>query len=177
MPRIWKQTLLFAGAAACAFLADLASKAFIFERLPDAGSVEVVDGFFRLRKSCNPGLVWGVFSRFDGEIVNALAGAAALAIMVAVLWMYRRAGELSGIAAAALGMVMGGAAGNLLDRVRAGSVRDFLEAYVRLGGRERSWPVFNAADAFICVGIVLLLASHLGGGAGRDGEKRDAKAS
>jgi signal peptidase II len=59
-------------------------------------------------------------------------------------------------------LVAGGALGNVIDRIRAGAVFDFLDFYVRTGsGREWHWPAFNLADSAITVGVILLLLDGL----------------
>ena len=67
----------------------------------------------------------------------------------------------------ALGLIVGGAAGNLLDRVRWGSVMDFID----FGYRQNWWPVFNAADSAISVGVVLFALTLLTEGGGKDERK------
>lgn len=96
----------------------------------------------------------GVFGLFIGR---AWANAAFIAVSVAALaflgWIWRQAPEPSPAAfPAAVGLVFGGALGNLWDRIVHGSVRDFLD--VHAGGWH--WPTFNVADSAICVGTALL---------------------
>ena len=83
---------------------------------------------------------------------------------VLVIWL-RRIGREEWRTALPLALVIGGALGNLVDRVRLGHVTDFIEVYYR----SWSWPAFNLADSAISVGAVLLIVFGLGGGKAKAG--------
>jgi signal peptidase II len=72
------------------------------------------------------------------------------------------------------GLILGGAVGNLIDRVRHGWVVDFLHLWIRTGDRVRSWPDFNVADSAIVVGTALLILFEFGIHRGTSGKKEDA---
>jgi len=78
--------------------------------------------------------------------------------LVLIVWL-RRLPRSDWRTALPLSLVIGGALGNLIDRVRFGHVTDFIEVYYR----QWSWPAFNIADSAICVGAVLLIVFGLGG--------------
>ena len=140
--------------AAVVIVADQLSKAWILDglQLPLRGSVPVA-GPFHLTMVWNKGVSFGLF-RADQDLTRwALAGfSAAVAVFLAV-WARKANRPLLGVA---LGLVIGGALGNLVDRVRFAAVVDFLDF-------SRLWfPwVFNVADAAITVGVIALLIDSM----------------
>jgi signal peptidase II len=147
-----RRILLFAGIAALVLVADLSTKALAFSRIPEGRPVPVIPGFFHLVISCNTG---GVFGAFRGQ-VPALAVVSVLAIAF-ILWVFWKQGGHDLRLAVGLALLLGGAAGNLHDRVALSRVRDFLDFH--LAGWH--WPTFNLADAAITVGVGLLLMASL----------------
>lgn len=123
----------------------------------------VIPGFFRLVHWGNTGAAW---SMFHGN--NGILAAVALLAIFALIWKrhYFEAHRLWG--QIALGMILGGICGNLLDRLRVNHVIDFLYFYVErrgvgLGGldAEAGFPAFNVADSAICCGVGLLFLFSL----------------
>lgn len=139
------------GLAAAVFVLDQLAKWWIIDglRLEERGYVELLP-FFNLTWVENRGVSMGMLTA-DGEggrwALVALTGAIALAVAA---WLWR---ERSRFDVVALGLVLGGALGNIVDRVRFGYVVDFLHFFWK------SWHfyVFNVADAAITVGVALLL--------------------
>lgn len=120
--------------------------------------IVIIEGFFALHLIHNPGAAFGILPRFNHLFVF-------LSILtVAVLLIFYKslfaAGRLSRIAA---GLILGGAIGNLIDRVRFKQVVDFLD--FQFGSYH--WPAFNIADSAICVGVALLLVAVLFGKSGQ----------
>jgi signal peptidase II len=74
-----------------------------------------------------------------------------------IIWFFRRIELHKRLLPLAVSLVLGGAVGNLIDRVRMGKVVDFIDWYLTIGGKERHWPTFNVADAAITVGVILLI--------------------
>ncbi len=129
--------------------------------------IVIIEGFFALHLIHNPGAAFGILPRFNHLFVF-------LSILtVAVLLIFFRslfaAGRLSRIAA---GLILGGAIGNLIDRVRFKQVVDFLD--FQFGSYH--WPAFNIADSAICVGVALLLIAVLFGKSANPGDREDAAA-
>jgi signal peptidase II len=77
--------------------------------------------------------------------------------------MVVRHGHHNRLAGLSFGLILGGAVGNLIDRVLYGWVIDFIHLWARIGGKTWSWPDFNVADASITVGAVLLIINELRG--------------
>jgi signal peptidase II len=133
---------------------DLLTKHLALERLPPGRPVPVIDGFFSLTLVMNPGLAFGMLAGTPAgwRWLVALLSIGALAVLAVVgLRMLPTGGRLTPLA---LGLIFGGAVGNLIDRARFGAVVDFLDFYWR--GCGYHWPAFNVADASISVGVVLL---------------------
>jgi signal peptidase II len=138
--------------AAAAAMLDQASKAMVLGFFGEPGCAVhrlAVNSFLDLVLTCNPGVSFGLFNRTG---VNSLvfSMAAALITLGLVFWLGRvRATFL----AVAIGLIIGGAVGNVVDRLRFGAVIDFL--YFHAGAWY--WPAFNLADSAICLGVAAML--------------------
>jgi signal peptidase II len=123
--------------------------------------VSVVDGFFSLTLVMNPGLAFGMLSSTPTAwrwVVAALSMAALAVLTVVGARLLPSGGWPTRLA---LGLIFGGAVGNLIDRGRFGAVMDFLDFY----WRGYHWPAFNVADSAISVGVALLALRMLWPGA------------
>jgi signal peptidase II len=144
---------------------DIATKYVISQNLTYADRIPVIEGFFYLTHVRNTGAAFGLFRDAPGEIrLFFFVGIAIVAIFIIAQFLYRLApgDRLSSVA---LGLILGGAVGNLIDRVRLGEVVDFLH-FDLWGGY--SWPDFNLADTWIVVGVGLLVLELLAS----EGEER-----
>ncbi len=141
--------------AAIVLILDQISKYWVLEviHLPDIGGIEVWP-FFRLTFVGNVGVSMGMLQA-GSDLARWLLTFATAAIALAVGWWLAR--EKHPVDVAALGLVLGGALGNIIDRARFGYVVDFLHFF----WGEYSFWVFNLADAAITLGVVLLLARAL----------------
>lgn len=116
-------------------------------------SIEVVPGLLHVSHVRNTGVAFGLFAA-NGEAAATWALTLAVAlVLTGVAWFFWRAPATDRALLAALSLVLGGAVGNLLDRVTTGAVTDFVAVYI---GSYR-WPDFNVADSAISIGIALLL--------------------
>ena len=142
-------------AAILILVADQASKWWVLNglHLPELGSVEVLP-VLSLTMVWNRGVTFGLLNSL-GAWGSFLLAAVALAIVVGLAVWLRRAERP--LVAAALGSILGGAIGNVIDRLRFGAVVDFIHAHV--GGW--SWYVFNVADAAIVCGVGALVLDSL----------------
>jgi signal peptidase II len=107
----------------------------------------------------NPGIAFGVFSDSNSHWLSPLLLASAAAMMILLVWLLLSGRAGGWLAQSGVALILGGAAGNALDRLIHGGVTDFVE--VRLG--TYYWPAFNAADSAITIGAVLVLAELLFG--------------
>jgi signal peptidase II len=141
------QWLSLAAVALAALAGDQLTKHIVSSRLSLDEEVHVI-GPFSIHHVQNSGIAFGLFSSAT-PIVTALTG-------VAVVWMllfFARSGARHPILPVALGLLIGGSASNLTDRIRLGHVTDFLDF--------RYWPAFNLADSFIVLGVLVLLGALL----------------
>jgi signal peptidase II len=116
-------------------------------------SREIVPGVVYLSHVRNTGVAFGLFASHGGSPASRILSVLSLAALLLVGWFFWRTPSRSRLLLAALAMVLGGAFGNLLDRVSTGAVTDFVGVYL---GSYR-WPDFNVADSAISVGIALML--------------------
>lgn len=145
-----KYRILF-GCAAGTALIDQLTKWWAVSVIPEHRSVPVIDGFFDLVSVRNRGAAFGFLNRSDIEWQFWLFLGATLAAAWAIFALVRGATRHDPLLFTALGLVLGGAVGNLIDRIRFRAVVDFLDFYVG----SWHWPAFNVADIAICVGAFL----------------------
>ena len=158
---------LIAGVAFAVYVLDQATKTWAVNRLSDESTIDLV-GSLRFNLAFNSG---AAFSRGTG--FGPVIGLLAIVIVVVLLWTSRSAA--SKLSAVAVGLVLGGALGNLSDRLLrdgpggflGGAVVDFIDL--------QWWPIFNIADSAVVVGGILLVLSAGFGGGGEpdDGDGSD----
>jgi signal peptidase II len=130
---------------------DQATKALVIAKIPLHRTIPVIRGFFDLTHLQNTGAAFGVFAA-AGSARPLLVTLLALAVFAGVLVWSLKTPPDHRLLQGALGLIMGGAVGNLIDRLRFAAVTDFLRFYVD----RWEWPSFNVADSAISVGVVLL---------------------
>jgi len=131
---------------------DQASKVWAVRNLLPYEPRELVHGFFGLVHVRNTGVAFSLLSNLDPRWVHPCLILATVLAMGAVL-AYIAYLPCRGAAPVGLGLILGGAIGNLIDRARLGYVVDFLDLY----WRGHHWPTFNVADVGISVGVALLV--------------------
>lgn len=140
-------------AAGVVFMGDRLTKALIESRVAMWETIVVIPGFFNIVHTRNPGAAFSLLASADAGWRSALLVGLSLlaaALLGVLLW---RSPQPGGAPRWALALMLGGALGNLYDRLIAGEVTDFLEFYV---GRFR-WPAFNIADSAISLGAALIV--------------------
>jgi signal peptidase II len=132
---------------------DQLTKQLVLRFLPQIGQERVViDGLFRFVHWGNTGAAWSLF-RGNNEL---LAGVALLALLILFLSRHHFDSRTL-LSQIAFGLIFGGIVGNLIDRVWAGHVIDFIYFYLQQrGGTEIGFPAFNVADSAICTGVGLV---------------------
>jgi signal peptidase II len=134
-------------------LLDRWTKHLAAVRIPLYTHIQIIPGFFRITHTENTGAAFSLFadshSHWRTTLLIAFSVLAMLVVLV-LLWKQTRALTVTGIA---LSLILGGAFGNLWDRVAHGRVVDFLLFYIK----QYQWPVFNLADSAIVVGACLLV--------------------
>ncbi len=135
---------------------DQASKHMISGAFVLYESRPVIDGVFNLTLLHNTGAAFSFLSDAGGWQRWLFTGLASIISVALLVWLYRLPAERNWLAAA-LALVLGGAVGNLCDRVRLGYVVDFLDFYYETW----HWPAFNVADAAITIGAIMLIIDTL----------------
>jgi signal peptidase II len=130
------------------FIADRMTKLHVMRTMVPGESFRVLGEFFRITSVRNTGAAFGLFQGNHRVFVWISLVAIAL-----VLVLYHRSGRGHRLRSLALGLILGGAFGNVYDRIRYREVVDFLEFSV---GRFH-WPVFNLADSAVTIGVLLLV--------------------
>jgi signal peptidase II len=149
--------VLYCGIALIVVLLDRWSKRLIAQRVALYTHIQVIPGFFRITHTENTGAAFSLFADSNGPWkTELLVGFSVIALLVVsiMLWKNHPAHLATGVG---LSLIMGGAFGNLWDRLARGRVIDFLLVYVK----HYEWPVFNLADSAIVVGAGLLIAEIL----------------
>jgi len=150
MKRIRQNSHIIIAAAFLFSLAvDIITKEWIASRMMLNQSISVLGDLFRLTYLKNSGIAFGIFQGFSSLLLWV-----SLIVVVILIFAFRGITQQRPVVLAAYGLIFGGAIGNILDRIRFNSVRDFLDFGINAQTR---WPVFNAADAFIFVGIVCII--------------------
>lgn len=135
-------------AAAAIFALDYLTKMLATSSLTQAQSVSVIPNIFHFTLVLNDGVAFGLLKDKADIFIPVSLGAIAFIVLY-----IRRAAFINAATTAALGLILGGALGNLVDRIRFGYVIDFLDF--------RVWPVFNIADSAISIGAGILILSML----------------
>lgn len=144
----------FLAALAVALPLDQITKYWIIAKFHYGEVHPVIPGFFDLTHVRNPGGAFSFFAHGPSEWRMAFfVGTTSIALVLLVIFLIRHESEAR-LSPLALGAIMGGALGNLLDRLVHGEVIDFLDVHV-YGGY--TWPTFNVADSAIVIGVFILM--------------------
>ena len=141
---VWRDWIVVTTALA-ALASDQISKYLVRENM-DIGESWPREGFFRLTHGTNTGSAFGLFQ--DQTTLLTIASLFAIGF---IIYFYHSHSDRAWLTRITVGLLLGGAVGNLIDRIFAGRVTDFIDV--------GPWPIFNLADSSITVGITLLIAS------------------
>lgn len=146
-------------AAIAALVLDQASKLWLLNvyELGPRGTVQITP-FFDLVLAWNTGISYGWFQDTGPAGQAVLLAIKAIAIIVLGVWMAKSGTR---VAVIGLGLIIGGAIGNAIDRLAYGAVVDFALFHVQIGGKTYNWYVFNLADVAIVAGVAALLYDSL----------------
>lgn len=145
------------GLAGAVTVLDQATKFLVAQTMELHSMRVVVPGLVNLVHVRNRGAAFSFLGHTDGDWQRWVFAAISSAAVLLLLFMVRSARRPSALLLAGFGLVMGGALGNLVDRVLVGAVLDFLDLYV--GGWH--WPAFNVADSAISLGVPALILAFL----------------
>ncbi len=132
---------------------DQASKAWILSALAIGEFFPVIDGLFNIAHVRNPGAAFGFLAGASPAFRAVFFGAVTVAAILLILYYLRQTRTDDLPLVFSLSLILAGAVGNLIDRIRFGEVVDFLDVY--LGPHH--WPAFNVADAAISIGAAILM--------------------
>lgn len=144
---------LVAAVSLATVLFDQLSKLWVLGTFHEGQILPVIPEIFNLTLAFNPGAAFGLWSNLaDSTRQLVLSGTILLAVAMVVVFLKQTAGR-GWIPQAALAAILGGAVGNVIDRLSYGRVVDFLDFY----WGTYHWPAFNVADSAICVGVAILI--------------------
>jgi signal peptidase II len=132
---------------------DRVTKLAIVEALRLGQGIPVVPGFFDIVFILNPGAAFGFLATLSDQVRNPLFILISVLAVILIVFYHTRYLRSRHLVSVALGLVLGGALGNLIDRVHYGMVVDFLDLHVG----PYHWPAFNVADSAISIGVGLMI--------------------
>jgi signal peptidase II len=135
---------------------DQVTKVSVVATIAVYDTIPVIPGFFNLTHIYNPGGAFGFLARTTSELRHLFFLASSFAAMGLILLLYVKTPPKQRLLETALALILGGAFGNAIDRIRIGKVIDFLDVYIK----DLHWPAFNVADSAITIGICLFIC-HL----------------
>ncbi|OFW10548.1 MAG: signal peptidase II [Acidobacteria bacterium RIFCSPLOWO2_12_FULL_59_11] len=145
-------------AASAVLVLDQITKAVILARFSKETMIPVIPGLFRLVRVENRGMAFGLLADSSSGFLFGLLVVLSVAALCLVSFLLWRNPLSPAYSAAGLALILGGAAGNLVDRIARGKVVDFLDFYIG----SYHWPAFNVADSAIVIGAGILLLELLG---------------
>lgn len=144
---------LFAGTLFATVIIDQLVKSYIRSTMALHESVSVIPGFFSITHGTNPGAAFGFLAKAPPPFRTFFLVIVSIVAIALILYFIVKNKATDNLLTLSLSLIMGGAVGNLIDRVRAGEVTDFLDFSIA----SYHWPAFNMADSFISVGAVILI--------------------
>jgi signal peptidase II len=155
---------------------------------PGERFVTVIDGFFRFKYVENPGAAWGLLRDASAGFRIPFFIIVSIIAIGVIMWFFKKVEPKQRMLASAIALVLGGAVGNLIDRIVMGRVIDFIDWYVTfdspmdlglfvIDAGEKHWPTFNVADAAITIGVILLMVEMFFGKGFKDSQSKKATES
>lgn len=140
--------MLYFAVAAIVVILDQASKRIIWEMYKQTGGTDLIDGVLRISLSKNAGAILGILSGSRALLISVTI----LSVIILILFAHRmRFAPVS--KRIFIGLIFGGAFGNMIDRIATGEVLDFID----MGIGAYRWPTYNVADIAVTVGAILLI--------------------
>lgn len=144
---------IFAGTLFATVIIDQLLKSYIRSMMALHDSITVIPGFFNITYGTNPGAAFGFLAKAPPAFRTLFLILVSIVAIVLILYFIVKNKATDNLLTLSLSFIMGGAIGNLVDRVRAGEVTDFLDFSLA----SYHWPAFNMADSFISIGAVILI--------------------
>ena len=153
MLKIYNKYFFLISIAALVAILDQAIKLLVLAKIPAYGSIVVIPGFFDLTHIYNTGGAFGFLAGKSSLFRHLFFLTASAIAMGMIVYLYLKTPREFLFLRSGLAMILGGAVGNVIDRIRLGKVVDFLDLYVK----DLHWPAFNIADSAITVGILIFI--------------------
>ncbi len=138
-------------------VSDQLTKKWVVDSFQLHESREIIPGFFNFTYLTNKGAAFGLLANVDAAWRHWFFIAVAAVALIVLIFAYFKLKDCQRFYGVALAFIAGGAIGNLIDRIRLGSVVDFLDVYVS----NHHWPAFNVADSAICVGVAVFILANI----------------
>lgn len=148
-----KKYILFFFPVVIILLLDQVTKSLVMLNMTLGESVTVIDGFFNITYIRNPGAAFGFLADSSPAFRSIFFVGVAVMAVIMILYLIKKISDEKQLLTVCLSLILGGAVGNLIDRVRFGEVVDFLDFYLF----SYHWPAFNVADSAITVGAIILV--------------------
>lgn len=132
---------------------DQVTKTIVVQRISLFGSYKIIPGFFNITFIQNRGAIFGFFSRSGSQLVYVILTLTSLVALALVVYYFFKTPPDEKLMKISLSLILGGALGNLADRIFRGYVVDFMDFYIK----KWHWPSFNVADSCITIGAILLI--------------------
>lgn len=145
-----KKTLILLSLTPAILVADQLTKLYVDRTMQLGQSIPVLDGLFSITYLRNKGAAFSFLADASWRLPFFIL--VSFIAMAAILVAFKKLRDDQQFAAFSLTLILSGAIGNLIDRLRLGEVIDFLDVY----WRSHHWPAFNVADSAICVGVAML---------------------
>jgi signal peptidase II len=145
--------VLFVIPAGIILLLDQITKIYVMSHMSLRDSITVIDGFFNITYIRNPGAAFGFLADSSPAFRSIFFVGVAVMAIIMILYLIKKISDEKLLLTFCLSLILGGAVGNLVDRVRFGEVVDFLDFYLF----SYHWPAFNVADSAIAVGAIILV--------------------
>ena len=159
---------MFLGIALTVFILDQVSKLIVIASLESHQTLPVIPGFFNIVVVKNKGMAFGVFNQISSTLFYYLLLSVTVIAVAAVIFFFFTLKKNQGWMASGLSLILGGAMGNLADRIRLGYVIDFLDFVVK----NYHWPAFNMADSAVTVGAFCIVIEMM---MGKNPQERESK--
>jgi signal peptidase II len=136
-------------------LVDHVAKFLIKSHVALYEQIVVIKGFFHITQVRNTGAVWGILSDHPNPTISLIITGLSIIALIVVFIFFLKLESHCVFELTSLSFIIGGAFGNLIDRVARGYVIDFIDMFIK----SHHWPTYNIADSFITVGVIILIIS------------------
>lgn len=153
---------------------DQLTKYMVLRYISITDQIPIIDGFFNLVLTFNRGVAFGMLAETHETLRVVILSISTVLALAVLFYLFFKEYRSDSIARIAISLILGGALGNIIDRLRIGMVVDFLDFYLNLESGAYHWPAFNLADSAIFVGVFVLLFRRPSENAENNGKHKSA---